>query len=222
VVPVSLAGIGFDHRLVFTRNGVTVLDAIADMQDVGASIPRNMTGQPGKEGEATAFLKDEASGVVIEQYDEVTAFCPNGLVKYGQVAAAPRELDGAILLQLDEAGLRHTVILYRRIETRQPGGRTVVTWAEEPPVEGRLTPVGGDFAVEADEPGSTGDLVLTVPSSVILEEGMRAWVKAHQDDDRTKPVVWQRRVSIRKVLLPTRVKDRRQSALVVDIDPEAL
>jgi hypothetical protein len=93
-----------------------------------------MTGQPGKEGEATAFLKDEASGVVIEQYDEVTAFCPNGLVKYGQVAADPRELDGAILLQMDEAGLRHTVILQDPVTVRQPGGRTTVTWNDRAPV----------------------------------------------------------------------------------------
>jgi head-tail adaptor len=218
---VSIAGLGFDYRLVFTRDGVTILDAVADMQDVGASIPRNMTGQPGKEGEATAFLLNESAGVVIEQYDEVTAFCPNGLVKYGQVAAAPRELDGAILLQLDEAGLRHTVILQDPVTVRQPGGRTTVTWNDRAPIRGRLTHVSGDFAVEEDEPGATGDLVLTLPSTEIIAEGMRAWVKGHQDDDRTLPVIWQRRVAIRKVLPPTRSKDRRQSALVVDIDPEA-
>lgn len=210
---------GFDHRLVFARDGVQYLDAVADMQDVGASIPRNMTGQPGKEAEATAFLLDEGAGVAIEQYDEVTAYCPNGLVKYGEVSAAPRELDGAILLRLDEAGLVHTVYLRHRVETHTPG-RNVVTWSEDPPQAGRLTSVGGDFEIRADQPDASGEYVLTLQNSAVLTEGDRALVMGHQDDDRTKPVIWQRQVSITKVLLPTRAKDRRQSALAVAVEPE--
>ena len=215
-------GAAFEHRLVFTRNGVLVLNAMADLQDVGASIPRNMTGQAGKEATATAFLRNEASGVVIEQYDEVTAFCPNGLIKKGEVSAAPRELDGAILLMLDEAGLTHTVYLEEPVTTRQPGGRNVITWALHPPQPGRLTTVGGDFKMQADQPDAAGKYYLTLRNTAVIEEGWRAWVKGHENDDPTAPVIWQRRVSITKVLLPTRSKDRRQSALAVDVEPEAV
>lgn len=210
---------GFDHRLIFTRDGLEVLDAKADVQDAGASVPRNMTGQPGTEATATAFLMDESAGVLVEQYDHVTDYCPNGQIKYGEVSAPARELDGAMLLRLDEAGLRHTVILEDRVETQSPDLRMTVTWVTQPEVPGRLTPSGGEGStVTADQPSSAGEYVLTLPAGVVVSEGMRALVKGHQDDDRNKPVIWQRLVSVTKVLLPTRAKDRRQSVLVVDTD----
>lgn len=218
------SGVGYGHQLLITRfNGSTdtvVYDGPADVQDAGASIPRGMTGQPGKEAEATAFLPDESRVGLIEQYDEATVTTPEGRVKLGEVSAT-RELDGVVLLRLDEYGLRHTVILQTKSEIKQPGGKVLVSWVDSAPEPGRLTAVGEGDGVAADQPSDAGDYVLTLRSTTVLQEGQRALVKGHQDDDRTKPVIWIRRVSIDKVLLPTRSKDRRQSALVSDVELNA-
>lgn len=208
---------GFDHRLVFTRNGALVLNAKADVQDAGASIPRNMTGQPGTEATATAYLQDERLGVLVEQFDEVTDYAPNGQIKVGEVETPARELDGAMLLRLDEAGLRHTLIIEHRTETRQPGARVATTWVAEPPEPGRAAPVGGDFSIQSDQPSAAGDWVVTKSiTGAIVGEGDRILVKGHEDDDRTKPVIWQRLLTVTKVMPPSRAKDRRQSILAVD------
>ena len=208
----------YPHRLVFTREGVVVLDAKADVQDAGASVPRNMTGQPGTEATATAYLADERAGVLVEQYDAVTDYCPNGQIKVGEVDAAARELDGAMLLRLDEAGLTHTVILETAGRVRTEGGVYTTSWVAEAAQPGRLTPVGGGTGTQADQPSAAGQYVLTLRSTAVVSEGMRALVKGHVDDDPTKAVLWQRLVSITKVLLPTRSKDRRQSVLAVDVE----
>ncbi len=215
------SGIGYGHQLLITRpvgsTDEVIYDGPADVQDAGASIPRGMTGQPGKEAEATAFLPDESLVGLIEQYDEATVTTPEGRVKLGEVSAT-RELDGVVLLRLDEYGLRHTVIIRTPTRVQQPGGKVITTWVESAPEPGRLTAVGEGDGVAADQPSDAGDYVLTVRSSTVLTEGQEALVKGHQDDDRTKPVVWVRTVSINKVLLPTRSKDRRQSALVSDVE----
>jgi hypothetical protein len=208
-------GIQYPHRLKIIRDLAVIYDGKADVQDAGAAIPRNMTGQPGVEAEATAFLA--GSGIGIEQYDEAEVYTEDGRVKYGEVSYF-REMDDVVLLRLDEFGLRHTVVLETPVVVEQPGARFVVTgWDDEDPQPGRLTAVGGVDTEQAGKPADASEYILTLRSDAIVSPGQRAYVTAHEDDDPTKPVIWSRFVSIVDVELPTRAKDRRQSVLAMDI-----
>ena len=212
----------FDHRLVVTRvvgaTETVIYDGKADLQDASfASTPRGFTGTPPQELEVPVFLADEEAGIGIAPHDVATVHYADGRTKFGEVTVY-RELDGAALVKLDEYGLTHTVIIERRIETRLPGARIQVTWAAEPPVAGRLTPVGGlTDAERGDKPVAEGEWVLTLDSTVVnVREGDRAIVKGHQGDVRTNPVTWNHMVLITKVMPPTRANDRRQSLLATD------
>jgi hypothetical protein len=86
---------------VITPGGADIVlyDDKADVQDAGEAIPRTATGQPVKDADATAFLKDEEAGLAIEPGDVAEVFylgtdrTAEGEVKF------VRELDGAVLIR---------------------------------------------------------------------------------------------------------------------------
>ena len=108
-------GIGYPHRLRITRPGtggsqdpdtgewtpateVVAYDDWADVQDAGEAVPRTATGQPVKESDATAFLKDEEAGLEIAVDDKAVVTYPDGRYAEGEVKFV-RDLDGAVLIR---------------------------------------------------------------------------------------------------------------------------
>lgn len=76
-----------------------IYDGRADVQDAGEAIPRNASGMPALEAEATAFLADEKTGLNIEPNDTAEVFYPDGeRTAEGEVKFV-RELDGVVLIR---------------------------------------------------------------------------------------------------------------------------
>jgi hypothetical protein len=114
----SATGADFPYRLRVTRANSTLgtfntetgeltaggadqvlYDGRADVQDAGESVPRNTSGMPFLEADATVFLKDEKAGLAIEPNDVAVVYYPDSdRTAEGEVKFV-RELDGAVLLK---------------------------------------------------------------------------------------------------------------------------
>lgn len=78
---------------------LVLYDGKADVQDAGESLPRNTSGMPALEADATAFLQDEEAGLAIEPNDVATVFYPNSDRSADGEVKFVREIDGALLLK---------------------------------------------------------------------------------------------------------------------------
>lgn len=111
-------GIDFPYRLTITRpsegggtqdpeTGVftpgsadqVIYDGPADVQDAGEAMPRTATGQPVKEADATAFLKNEDAALLIAADDKAVVTYPDGVTYAEGEVRFVRELDGVVLIR---------------------------------------------------------------------------------------------------------------------------
>jgi hypothetical protein len=110
--------IGYDYLLRITRPGTgqgtynedtgeytpaalqVIYDGAADVQDRGEALPRNSTGQPVKVADATVFLPESKSDVIldVEPGDKAIVTYPDrSRTAEGEVAFA-NEMDASILV----------------------------------------------------------------------------------------------------------------------------
>lgn len=113
----------------------------------------------------------------------------------------------APLRAMAEASLTDEVTLETRVETRQPGGRILVTWVVDDPQPGKLAPASaGGQNIRADQPSAAGDWMLILKTGSAVAAGQRALVRGE-----TAGLAWQRLVNVTRVLHPKPNEIRRRS-----------